>query len=181
MAPLDENKLIQRCRRGDLDAFAVIFQIYRQRLYAVAFRLLGRHEEAEDVLQDVFVKLFDRIGQYRFDSAFSTWLHRIVVNHCYDRLKSRQHTARIDTPEMPDVSCDSQSELRWHLQQAIAELPPRMKTCFVLYAQEGFKQQEIAGMLDMKEGTVKAQVFAAKSRLREAMNTRLQGWQGHEL
>jgi RNA polymerase sigma-70 factor (ECF subfamily) len=181
MALGDETSIIRRCQRGDRDAFATLYRRYERQMFAVAFRMLHGREEAEDALHDAFLGLYRRIGQFRFESAFSTWFYRIVVNTCLDRLKRRRRTAAVVLDEAREPAGDDATELRVHLERAIAELPPRMKVCFVLFAQEGFKQREIAAMLDMKLGTVKVHVFEARARLREALAARLSGRLDDEL
>ena len=176
MAPENEHRLIRRCQRGELEAFEMLYRTHEQAMLAVAWRLLDTREEAEDALQDAVMKAFRRIDRFREGSTFATWLHRIVVNTCYDRLARRKRAAQVDVETIGEIPRDDDAETRHHLRQAIATLPPRMKACFVLYAQEGFKQREIAEMLGMKEGTVKVHVFEARTRLRAVLADRMRGW-----
>jgi RNA polymerase sigma-70 factor (ECF subfamily) len=144
-------------------------------MLSVAYRLLGNREEAEDALQDAFVKLYKNIGRYRSDAAFSTWFYRIVVNVCYDRLRSRKRRGHVDLEEIQEIGEKDDADLRFHLQQAIEDLPAKMKTCFVLHVQEGFKHREIAEMLGLKGETVRVHVFRAKEQLRNILEPRLRG------
>ena len=182
MTRRDEEALIRRCQRGELDAFAQLYGDYEKSMLGLAYRLLGCREEAEDALQDAFLKLYRSIDRYRFEAAFSSWFYRVVVNVCYDRLGRRKKAATVDIDLIGErMGRKEDHEVRFHLQQAINQLPPRMKTCFVLFAQEGFKQREIAEMLSLSENTIKVQVFEAKARLREALAPRLRGWQSDEV
>jgi RNA polymerase sigma-70 factor (ECF subfamily) len=176
MAPENEHALILRCQQGDLAAFEELYRRYAPRLLATAWRLLDTREDAEDAVQEAMLRAWRGIGRFRRDAAFGTWLCRIVINASYDRLQGRRRAAHVDVEEIGEIPAEDDAELRVQLRQAIAGLPPRMKACFVLFAQEGFKQREIAEMLGLKEGTVKVQVFEAKARLREALAARLRGW-----
>jgi len=172
----NETALIQRCQRGDLAAFEQIYRHHEQRFLAIAWRMLDTRDEAEDALQDAMLKAFRSMGKFRADSSLSTWLHRIVCNTCYDRLRRRKAATLVDLDEVAEPLTDDDAEMRVHLQQAIAGLPPQLKACFTLHIQEGFKQREVADMLGIQEGTVKANVFHAKGKLRAALNERLKGW-----
>lgn len=147
----------------------------------MAYRMLSNKEDAEEALQNAFINLYRKIGQFQFDSAFSTWFYRIVVNACFDELKKRRHSVGVPLEQAAEVSQQAHTELGHHLQKAIDTLPPKMKACFVLFAVQGFKQREIAEILKMKEGTIKAQIFGAKARLREVLGERLRGWKTDEV
>ena len=175
--PLDnEQALIERCRRGELDAFEQIYRHYEPLLLRLARRMLDDRDAAEDAVQDATVKAYRSIGQFRAEATLSTWLYRIVANTCYDRLAKRKREGWVELDAAVEPAAGGQSEIRHHLHRAIAGLTPMLKTCFVLYAQEGYKQREIAGMLGLQEGTVKANVFRAKEQLRAAMAPRMKEW-----
>ncbi|MBU1700787.1 MAG: sigma-70 family RNA polymerase sigma factor [Candidatus Eisenbacteria bacterium] len=170
MALENENAVIRRCQRGEIDAFETIYHYYEEQLMAVAFRLLSNREEAEEALHDAMFKAYRKIGQFRHQASFSSWLHRIVINICYDRLrKMKRRGAQKPLEELGEIGREDNMELRRRLHEAIAGLPPKMKTCFVLFVQQGYKQQEIADMLDIKLGTVKLHVYEARTRLRETL------------
>lgn len=175
--PLDnERELVERCRQGRLDAFEQIYRHYEPALLRLAWRMLDDREAAEDAVQDAMVKAFRGLARFRAEASLSTWLYRIVANTCYDRLARRKREAWVELDEMDEPATSDRAELRYHLRRAIAGLTPRLKACFVLHAQEGYKQREIAEMLGMQEGTVKAHVFRAKALLREAMAPRMREW-----
>jgi RNA polymerase sigma-70 factor (ECF subfamily) len=171
-----EESVVRRCQQGEIGAFETIYKQYEKPMLSVAYRMLNTREDAEDALQNAFVNLYRKISQFKFDSAFSTWLYRIVVNACLDKLKQRKSSSHVPLDHFDEHPEHGHSELGYHLQKAIDGLPPKMKACFVLFAVEGFKQREIADILNMKEGTIKAQVFEAKARLRDILKNRLRGW-----
>ena len=180
--PLEnEDALIRCCQQSRPGAFETLYHRYEEPMLSLAYRMLGSREAAEDALQDAFLKLYRRIGQFRFDAAFSTWFYRIVANVCYDRLRRRRRVEPVALDAVGDIPTVDDAGVRVHLKSAIDGLPPKMKACFVLYAQEGFTQREIAGMLGMREGTVKAHVFRAKERLREVLAPRLRGWDSNDM
>ena len=171
-----EHALLDRCRRGDVEAFGEIYRRHEPRLLRLAGRLLDDRDAAADAVQDAAIRAFRSLPRFRADATVATWLHRIVVNTCYDRLARRKREAWVDLETAPEPAGGDEAELRHHLRRAIADLPPQRKTCFVLFAQEGYKHREIAEMLDLQEGTVKAHVFRAKEQLRTAMASRLKEW-----
>jgi RNA polymerase sigma-70 factor (ECF subfamily) len=126
--------------------------------------MLGRLEDAEDAMQTTFLKLCRRLNQFQFGAKFSTYLFRIMMNVCFDMLQKRGgkkfELSGIELTYLPSV------DLRLQLEEAINALPERMRACFVLFAVEEMKQDEIAEILNLSVGTVKAQIFHAKARLR---------------
>ncbi|MFH1844713.1 MAG: sigma-70 family RNA polymerase sigma factor [bacterium] len=177
MTLANEKAVVRRCQQGEIPAFEELYRHYEAPMLFLAFRLTGNRADAEDALQNAFVNLYRKVGQYRFQSAFSTWFHRIVVNACYNKLQDGKRRSQVPLEKAATISREDPTELSLQLQHAIDSLPPRMKTCFVLFAVEGFKQQEVAEILETREGTVKAQVFAAKARLREQLG---ENWRGRK-
>lgn len=160
---LAERETIAACRRGDLGAYERVFRDHWRRLLSVALRMLGDQADAEDAVQTAFIRLHRNIGRFRGEAGIGSYLMRILINVCHDTLRARQRRLDLRPPEPPP---GPGPDLRLQLQEAILSLPERMRACFVLYAVEGFPQKEIAEMLEIREGTVKAQVFQAKERLR---------------
>jgi len=166
-AQLPDKDLILRCQKGDISAFNEIYNQHCTMLFSIAMRMLGTKEDAEDALQNCFIKLHKSIKQYRFQSKFSSYLVRILLNACYDLIGKRK---KINEPiENHDFSASNYQDLNLTLETAINILPLKMRACFILYAVEGFKQKEIAGSLKLSEGTVKAHVFQAKVKLRQLL------------
>ena len=178
----NETDIIRRCQRGDQEAFAELYRHYERPMLSLAYRMLHSQEEAEDALPDAFLGMYRGIGRFRAEAAFSTWLYRIVANTCYRRLKRRKHGTHVDLDTVGEIPTrGGDARMRHMLDRAIASLPPRMKACFVLFAQEGFMQHEIAEMLDIELGTVKSQVFEARAKLREQLAPRLRGFRADEV
>ena len=165
----NEREIVRRCQEGDLRAFETVYHHFHPSLLGFALRMLGRREDAEDAVQAAFVKLYRSIGRFRFDARFSTYLMRILIHACYDIAEVRKKH-RMQRLEIPESVRHSSDDLRLELEEAIGRLPGRMRECFVLFAVEGFPQKEIARMLDLSVGTVKAHIFQAKGKLRTLLS-----------
>lgn len=165
----DLDRLVSRARAGDQDAFRALYQRTVGRVYAACLRLTADPALAEELTQDVFVRVWRRLDTFRGDSAFTTWLHRVAVNQvCSDRRAEGRRARRtamlgLDRPEhaapLPDQAID--------LEHAIASLPPGARQAFVLHDVEGYSHEEIARMNGRTPGTIKAQLFRARRLLRE--------------
>lgn len=165
----NETQIIIACKNGDISAFKQIYDCYGQPMLRTAIRLVGQQADAEDAVQITFVKLFRNIKKFNFKSKFSTWIFRIHLNVCFDWLRKRN---RLQEQAMDKVNPNFQTKdgLRIDLEYAIDQLPEKIRACFVLFAVEGFKQTEIAEILDIQLGTVKANIFHARSRLKKLLN-----------
>ncbi|MBI2374677.1 MAG: RNA polymerase sigma factor [Deltaproteobacteria bacterium] len=144
--------------------------IYRAnvgRVHALCFRLTGSRDQAEDLTQEVFLRAFEQIESFRFESQMSTWLHRIAVNAF---LQARRKAARGEPSEAraePPASVGS-PEMSHDLESAVAALPEGARTVLVLHDIEGYRHHEIAALLEVSEGTSKSQLHRARKLLREA-------------
>lgn len=166
----DDATLLRRHVAGDHDAFAELVRRHRERLWAVALRTLGDPEEAADALQDAFVNAFRRAGSFRAESAVTTWLHRIVLNACLDRVRraaTRPAVGWSDELEPPLAASDVESAtaLRLDLEAALATLPDEQRVPLVLVDVEGYAVAEVAAMLGVPVGTVKSRRARARARL----------------
>jgi len=161
----NETKIVDRCREGDLAAYRLIYDRYEQPLIRTAFRLLGRRQEAEDAVQETFLKLYRGIGGFRSGATFSTYLFRILINTCTDMMRKRGRVefADLDAERLPTGST---AEIRHCLAQAVDQLPGQMKACFLLNAVEEFTLREVAAMLEINIGSVKTSVHRARKKLR---------------
>lgn len=160
---------------GDRQAFERLYRAHVNRVYAVCARMVSDRTHAEELTQDVFVRVWEKLGSFRGDSAFTTWLHRLAVNVVLNvrksegRTRSRFHddAGEMDTlPEGPSVSIPGASI---DLEAAIGGLPKGARRVFVLHDVEGFKHEEIAEMLGITAGGSKAQLHRARLLLREAL------------
>lgn len=164
---MKEEDVIKRCQQNEMGAYKMIFDLYGQSMMRTAIRLLRNQQDAEDAVQTTFLKVFRSIKNFKFKSKFSTYLYRILVNNCYDFLRLKRSNP--DNLENVTLAFNSQHGLGLELESAIDKLPERMKTCFVLFAIEEFKQEEIARVLNLSIGTVKATIFRAKQHLRNLL------------
>ncbi len=172
-APLPVHETVLRAQQGDREAFRALYQGHVGRVHALCLRMTGNVQEAEERVQDVFVRVWQQLQSFRGDSAFSTWLHRLAVNEVLQsrRADGRRH-ARVrlagDDEELEAVAGrDHPPSL--DLAQALSRLPEGARTVFVLHDVEGYQHDEIAGLLGIAEGTSKAQLFRARRLLREAL------------
>lgn len=165
----------QRAREGDPDAFRVLYEEHVGRIYALCLRLSGDPAQAEEWVQDTFVRAWERLPGFRGDSAFGTWLFRIAVNISLGSRRSagrrEARVAPVAEPEaLPTTSRSPNPGDRMDLEAAIAALPPGARTVFLLYDVEGYQHAEIASMTGIAEGTSKTQLFRARRLLREALS-----------
>ena len=160
---------------GDPDAFGLLFRRHRDRLWAVAIRTLGDPEEAADALQDAMISAFRRAGTFRGDSAVTTWLHRIVVNACLDRLRrraARPATAGADQQVLETLGADrgqrdpsADSDTSLDVLAALRMLPPDQQAALVLVDMLGYPVADAAQVLGVSAGTVKSRCSRGRARL----------------
>lgn len=164
----DDHEILAAHCAGDPEAFALLVHRHRDRLWAVALRTLGDPEEAADALQDALLSAFRAAPSFRGDSAVTTWLHRIVVNACLDRIRRR--AARPSVPlgdrELP-ASTDAQGQIdtRLAVRAALAELPLEQREALVLVDLEDLPVAEAARLLDVPVGTVKSRCSRGRTAL----------------
>jgi RNA polymerase sigma-70 factor (ECF subfamily) len=180
-SPDSEATLVARAREGDELAFATLFHRHKKRAYSLCLRMTGNVAEAEDLTQDAFIQVFRKLATFRGDSAFSTWLYRVVVNTVLMRLRSRSlrqvsldQPIQMESSMVPrDVSYDDPSLRgaidRMALVRAIEKLPPGCRTVFVLHEVEGYEHHEIARILRCSVGNSKSQLHKARLKIREQL------------
>jgi RNA polymerase sigma-70 factor, ECF subfamily len=171
-------ELVRAAAAGDAAAFEQLYQQHYRRVYSLCLRMLGSTTQAEDLTQEVFLQVFRKLGSFRGDSAFTTWLHRLTVNQVLMHFRKRgvklEHTSEEgDFTNVVDTPLQSTRRIsmvdRLALEKAIAELPPGYRTVFTLHDIEGYEHEEIAGMLGVSIGTSKSQLHKARMRLRELL------------
>lgn len=180
---LPDTDLISRAAAGDPSAFQALVEKHRAMVYRVAFQFAGNHHDAEDIAQEVFIKVYRSLARFRQDAQLSSWMYRIVMNACIDH-RRRQFPAgaapfgeeaeqkMLNTPEErpgPEERAYG-GELGDVLEAEIARLPPGQRLVFVMRHHQGLKLTEIASSLGLAEGTVKRQLHAAVHRLRRALS-----------
>lgn len=160
---------------GDPTAFETIVYRHRDRLWSLALRTTNDPEEAADALQDAFLSAFRRANQFRGEAAVTTWLHRIVVNACLDRLRRRASRPSVSLPDdLGQTMADpgdkmSQRETQLVIAKALANLPPDQRAAIVLVDVEGHSVQEAAELLGCPTGTVKSRCSRGRARLAEEL------------
>ncbi|MBB4687259.1 RNA polymerase sigma factor SigM [Amycolatopsis jiangsuensis] len=173
-APTDAD-LIAAHAAGDPHAFSELVRRHRDRMWAVALRTLRDPEEAADALQEAFISAFRAAGKFRAESQVTTWLHRIVVNACLDRIRRRQARPTVPLPETgfnePVAPGDSMAERETSLlvHQALGQLPEEQRAPIVLVDVEGYSVAETAKMLGIAEGTVKSRCARGRGKLAKVL------------
>lgn len=169
-----QDDVITRARSGDQHAFERLYRENLGRVYALCLRMTGDRTDAEELTQEAFVRAWQKIGSFRGESAFSTWLHRLTVNlvltEFRSRARRRERVSLSDDLTAHDAPARSEAPReRVDLESAIASLPEGARHVFVLYEIEGYKHEEIASMMGIASGTTKAQLHRARKLLREAL------------
>lgn len=173
-----DRELAARCLGGDRAAFESLYRQHVGRLYNLAYRMSGGGDDADDLVQEIFLQAYRKLGSYKGESSLGTWLYRLAVNLCLDRIRSKmgrmaQVTDSIDEDDAePVVSPGSPAEInvaRIDLERAIDTLPPSYRATFVLHDVEGYQHDEIARMLDISEGSSKSLLHKARLKLRKAL------------
>jgi RNA polymerase sigma-70 factor, ECF subfamily len=170
--------VIRACQQGDREAFRLLFEGYKDRVFSIASYSLGDESAADDITQQIFVKLFDRINQFRGDSEFATWLYRLVINSCLDE---RRRTRRLQPVEeftpMKDTGRRKPPEARYERREiagsvriAICELKPKMRLPIILKYIEGLSYEEISNVLGCSKGTVASRLNRAHKTLAKKLS-----------
>ena len=158
---------------GDQSAFERLYRTHVARIHGLTRRMLGT-QEADEVTQDIFVRTWQKLGQFRGESAFSTWLHRLAVNVVIERRRSFaiQRERISDDPTALDLMTvgPARADLKVDFEAAIGQLPPGAREIFVLHDVEGYKHREIAAMLDIATGTSKRQLHRARMLMRQHLS-----------
>ena len=173
-----DRVLAQRSAQGDMESFAELFERHNRRVFSLCLRMTQNVSEAEDLAQEVFVQLFRKIGSFRGESAFTTWLHRLTVNQVLmhfrkKKVRDEKTTEDGETPDsiVPGTADPNRMPVvdRIALDKAIAQLPPGYRTVFVLHDVEGYEHEEIARMRGCSVGTSKSQLHKARMKLRRLL------------
>lgn len=186
----NDFQLAKSAANGDMAAFEEIYQRHHRRVYSICLRMLQNAQEAEDLTQDVFIQLYRKIGSFRGDSAFTTWLHRMTVNQVLMHFRKRtvkfeKTTEEGETPVQIVPGTERADKMpivdKIALENAIEQLPKGYKNVFVLHDVEGFEHEEVARILGCSVGTSKSQLHKARLKLRKLLqkkaNPRLvSGW-----
>jgi RNA polymerase sigma-70 factor (ECF subfamily) len=181
-------ELVERVCSGDVEAYEPLVRRYQSRVYSHVQRMLGQSEDAADVTQEVFIKVYQTLNLFRGQSSFQTWLYRVTANLCVDRHRRRQRSPQVarslDAPletdsgelevEVADFDggpeeCLLSTELRQHVRQAMEGLSDKLRAVMVMHDLEGLSYEEIAEALRIPLGTVKSRLFHARGALRKLL------------
>ena len=172
----DLAALISRSQSGSLDAFEQLYNLFKNKVYGLAFNLTRDHQTAEDLTQDIFMKIFSAIKDIDRPELFPAWVYRVALNTCYSHLRREKvygEKLEIVAPAdegMSDGSFDSRhDDLTRAVNEALARLPERLRTVFLLHEVEGFTHEEIAETLGCQVGTSKSQLFKARLKIRQIL------------
>ncbi len=178
LATAKDYDLTQAAANGDMGAFEEIYQRHHRRVYSICLRMLQNAFEAEDLTQDVFIQLYRKVGSFRGDSAFTTWLHRLTVNQVLMHFRKRnvkfeKVTEEGETPDQIVAGTANPNKMpivdKIALENAIDQLPDGYKNVFVLHDVEGFEHEEVARILGCSVGTSKSQLHKARLKLRKLL------------
>lgn len=178
----EDSLLIRQATKGDAYAFEQLMRRHESRMYAVAVRMCGNREDAQDCVQDAMLRVYRALDRFKGQSSFSTWVYRITMNTCLDELRRRKVRAstsldtllesgwspsdETDTPERHAL----RSEQRTALAKAIAELPEDMRSAIVLRELQGLSYEEISDVLSVNVGTIKSRISRGREKLRQLIN-----------
>lgn len=184
-----EDDLIKRAQEGSPQAFTALVHLHGRRVLRLVVALLGDQDEAQDAYQEIFLRVYDKLSTFRFESSFGVWLRRIAVNYCLD-LRKRKHwpwrtvralnrwaehpidvDRRLHTAAEASEQSLQRQEVRTHVAWAMRALSERERTVFVLKCQQDYKIREIADLLGCAEGTVKNYLFRAMQKMRQRLRS----------
>ncbi len=178
---LDEDlALVARARAEDADAFETLIRKYQGWVFTLAYRMLGDRADAEEMAQEIFLKVYRAIGRFKGEAKFSTWLHRIATNHCLNHLESRRRRIRshanpghlLDQVSDPAPGPDHLVEgsgVRNLVRQALLRLTPEHRAILILREVQGLAYEEIGELLGLESGTVRSRLHRARMELKERL------------
>lgn len=177
-----DELLLRRACKGDVQAFEELMQSHESRIYAIALRMMGNREDAQDCAQEAMVRIYRAMSSFKGQSALATWIYRITMNTCLDELRRRKArkvtsldslvdngwspTDTGDTPEEHGLRVEKQNALN----QAIQSLPDDMRAAIILRDVKGYSYDEIASILDANVGTIKSRISRGREKLREILS-----------
>jgi len=170
-----EAGLLEACRRGEVSAFERLYQTHGSRMKSLAMNLLGNRSDAEDAVQETFLKIYRAASTFRGGAKLSTWTYRVLVNTCYDLLRRRAR--RTEAPEAGTPREDpgaarvpeADHPLRLDLEASLASLDPKRRSAFLLFEVEGFSHREVGDILGVPEGKSRTLLFEAKRELQRLL------------
>ncbi len=188
--PLEDQLLVERSKKGDRDAFEHLVRLYENKVYTIAYRLMGNHADAADLAQESFIKIYQALPNFRGDSSFSTWIYHITVNVCRDELRKRQRRPTVSLDEHagdgnnstyeirstapgPEEMLD-RSETQAMIQHCLNNLSEDYRTILVMREIQELAYEEIAEILGCSLGTVKSRLSRARQALKEKISKQME-------
>ena len=177
---INERELVERCRLGDEGAFQQLVDRYKELVFALIARTVQDRSRAEDLAQDVFLRIHRGLPYFRGEARLSTWIYRIVVNACAQPQSSAAQTVSLQDDRVPTTAVSAVTdrrfgdlELRDRLEKAIARLPANYRLLIAAHYLDGVRYEDLADALNLPLGTVKTQLYRAKQQLRRVLETEL--------
>jgi RNA polymerase sigma-70 factor (ECF subfamily) len=184
----NETHIIERVCSGDTYAFQQIVERYKKKIYYIAYDIVGDHHEAEDISQEVFIKMYRALDRFRKDAKMSSWLYQIAVNSSIDSLRRKKSKPLINVEDIDSVGVQEQALesaspeadperraiailMQEHIDSALNKITPQERTVFVMRHYNEFKIREIADVLEVSSGTVKSLLFRALKKLRKELSS----------
>jgi RNA polymerase sigma-70 factor (ECF subfamily) len=164
---LTDAELTEQCKKGNLRAFERLYELHSARMKSLAFHLVGNRADAEDTVQETFLKIYRAIRGFAGGSSLSTWIYRILINCCYDNLRKQQRLA--EKPVTREFTTDPKLPLKLALERALEKLNERQRLVFLMFEVEGLRHSEIAAILEAPEGTCRSWLFEAKRELKKLL------------
>ncbi|MDD8031934.1 MAG: RNA polymerase sigma factor [Acidobacteriota bacterium] len=172
----DLSGLIRNSQSGNLEAFEQLYSLYKKKVYGLAFNLTSNHQTAEDLVQDIFVKIFSSLKDMDQPELFPAWVYRISLNTCYSYLRRQKILEKkyevltpIDEGQRDQTFDSRQNDLSQAINEAISLLPEKLRTIFILHEVDGLTHDEIATVVGCQVGTSKSQLFKARMKLRKIL------------
>ena len=178
MPDIDEEQLVLEARHGSQQAFRCLVERHMRRAYALAYRFVNDHHDAEEIVQEGFVRVYESLEDFRADAEFGTWLYRIITNLSLNRLKfvKRRRQRVMELAPTPTVSEETvleatdNSDMKMHIERALHELPTLQRAVVILRHLNGLSTKEVSQILHCTEGTVKTHLFRGMEKMRLKLN-----------
>ena len=171
---MDESDLVRKALDGDVEAFDSLVDVYRAKVYSIAYQISGNRDDAEDICQESFIKLHRSIRTYSSNHKFVTWLFRLVTNTAIDHLRKQKKSRRLPVEAgLPDRSQASDSDLRLTLDRILSKVSPKQRMAFVLRDLQGFPLSEVAQILGCSGVTARVHLHKARTRIRKRLENEI--------
>ncbi|MFC1562808.1 RNA polymerase sigma factor [candidate division KSB1 bacterium] len=182
MKDIPDEVLVERIKSGSNEAYTILVKRYMEKAYSIAYQFIGSSEDAKDLSQDVFIKIYQSISSFKEGQKFFSWFYRILLNHCINfrkkksifPYKTQELSSNISSDNSTDYSINEKlrnDELKNEVKKAISKLPVRQRKVVILCEMEGLTQKEASEILKISEGTVRSRLFYARKKLKKFLRT----------